>query len=196
MTLRKLHLFFAYSPCTWKRVALFQECRWALGRIMADVQRRECFTRSGRRSDVRIHNFVRSCGHDHRIMGIGAQSDRNDRLKNRDCDAAKVCSVLYVCGGLCVLGSRLKHTSAFSGFAMELGTAFTVLIASKVGIPVSTTHCAVGAVVSVGWMKSHKGGVSWKTFRNIAIAWIVTLPVAGAVSALVAFLLNRFLVYV
>lgn len=77
---------------------------------------------------------------------------------------------------------------------MEIGTAFTVLVASKIGIPISTTHCAVGAVVAVGWMKSHKGGVSWSTFRNIAIAWIVTLPVAGAVSALVAFLLERYVV--
>jgi len=92
------------------------------------------------------------------------------------------------------IGSKIVSVTPPSGFAMELGTAFTVLVASKIGIPVSTTHCAVGAVVSVGWMKSHKGGVSWKTFRNIAIAWIVTLPVAGAVSALVAFLLNRFVV--
>lgn len=95
---------------------------------------------------------------------------------------------------IATIGSNLVTVTPPSGFAMELGTAFTVLIASKVGIPVSTTHCAVGAVVSVGWMKSHKGGVSWKTFRNIALAWIVTLPVAGAVSALIAFLLDHFVI--
>lgn len=72
---------------------------------------------------------------------------------------------------------------------MEIGTAFTVLICSKLGIPISTTHCAVGAVVCVGWIKSHEGGVSWKTFRNIAAAWVITLPVTCAVAAFTAWLL-------
>lgn len=73
---------------------------------------------------------------------------------------------------------------------MELGTAFTVLFASKLGIPVSTTHCAVGAIVAVGWFKSHEGGVSWKLFKNIVIAWLVTLPVASLVAALLTYLFN------
>lgn len=88
------------------------------------------------------------------------------------------------------IGTKITQVTPPSGFAMELGTGFTVLVASKVGIPISTTHCAVGAVVCVGWFKSHEGGVSWKMFRNIAIAWVVTLPVASAVSALAAYLLN------
>lgn len=50
----------------------------------------------------------------------------------------------------------------------------------------------VGAVVSVGWVKSHEGGVSWKVFRNIAIAWVVTLPVASAVAALASWLLKSY----
>jgi len=92
------------------------------------------------------------------------------------------------------MGTKIVHVTSASGFAMEIGTAFTVLLASKIGIPVSTTHCAVGAIVAVGWVKSHKGGVSWTTFRNIALAWVVTLPVAGAVSALIAYLLSTFVV--
>ncbi|KRX99382.1 putative phosphate permease [Trichinella pseudospiralis] len=94
--------------------------------------------------------------------------------------------------GLWSLGHRLTEVTSPSGFAMELGTAFTVLTASKLGIPISTTHCAVGAVVCVGWMRTSSAGVSWKTFGNIAIAWLVTLPVSGSIAALASFLLIRY----
>ena len=53
-----------------------------------------------------------------------------------------------------------------------------MLAASAMGLPVSTTHCKVGAVVSVSLMHNRKA-VSWRTFGNIAWAWIVTLPVSG-----------------
>jgi len=72
---------------------------------------------------------------------------------------------------------------------MELGTSFTVLFASKIGIPVSTTHCLVGAVVCVGWFKG-RSRVSWKIFHNIAISWLLTLPVTGALSAIITYLLQ------
>ncbi|KRY10373.1 putative phosphate permease [Trichinella patagoniensis] len=90
------------------------------------------------------------------------------------------------------IGTKLTEVTSPSGFAMELGTAFTVLTASKLGIPISTTHCAVGAVVCVGWMRTSSAGVSWKTFGNIAIAWLVTLPVSGSIAALASFLLIRY----
>jgi len=140
------------------------------------------------------------------LVGLWLSYKDGNALKDVGSDATLEYIILFGAAGMIIglwvlghkvietIGSKIVDVTPPSGFAMELGTAFTVLIASKIGIPVSTTHCAVGAVVSVGWMKSHKGGVSWKTFRNIAIAWIVTLPVAGAVSAFVAFLLNRFLV--
>ncbi|KFD56442.1 hypothetical protein M514_02546 [Trichuris suis] len=87
------------------------------------------------------------------------------------------------------IGTKLTEVTSPSGFSMELGTAFTVLVASKMGIPISTTHCAVGAVVCVGWMRTSGGGVSWKTFRNIAIAWLITLPVSGSIAAFASWLL-------
>ena len=61
------------------------------------------------------------------------------------------------------------QVSAPSGFAVELGTAFTVLFCAKLGIPVSSTHCAVGAVVFVGMSKSTSEGVSWKTFGKVSM---------------------------
>lgn len=72
----------------------------------------------------------------------------------------------------------------------------TVLLASKIGLPISTTHCKVGSVVFVGYLTSHKNtpeedaagkpqekAVDWKLFRNIVYAWVVTIPVAALLSA-------------
>lgn len=70
----------------------------------------------------------------------------------------------------------------YSGFSIEIGSALTVLIASNIGIPISSTHCKVGSVVCVGRVRS-KDNVDWKLFVNIIIAWVVTLPAAGLVSA-------------
>ncbi|XP_053383029.1 sodium-dependent phosphate transporter 2-like isoform X2 [Mercenaria mercenaria] len=80
------------------------------------------------------------------------------------------------------LGEDLTRITPSSGFCIEVGSALTVLLASNIGIPVSTTHCKVGSIVFVGWFRS-RVGVDWKLFRNIIIAWFVTLPIAGGLSA-------------
>nr|CAD7596420.1 unnamed protein product [Timema genevievae] len=81
------------------------------------------------------------------------------------------------------IGEDLTKITASTGFTIEIGAAFTVLLASKIGIPISTTHCKVGSVVFVGWANSSKGGVDWKLFRNIIYAWVVTVPLAAGLSA-------------
>lgn len=65
-----------------------------------------------------------------------------------------------------------------SGFVIEIGSALTVLCASNLGIPISTTHCKVGSVVMVGRVRS-KEVVDWSLFRNVVLAWVVTMPFAG-----------------
>lgn len=76
---------------------------------------------------------------------------------------------------------------------VETGSALTVLMASKIGVPISTTHCKVGAVAFVGWVygktfnkteEKNSGPVNWKLFAGIVAAWVVTLPVAGGIAAL------------
>ncbi|XP_003706809.1 na[+]-dependent inorganic phosphate cotransporter type III [Megachile rotundata] len=81
------------------------------------------------------------------------------------------------------LGQDLARITPTTGFTIEVGAAVTVLLASKAGLPVSTTHCKVGSVVCVGWASSGGEGVSWKLFRNIAFAWVITVPMAGCLSA-------------
>ena len=73
---------------------------------------------------------------------------------------------------------------------IELASALTVLGASLLHIPVSTTHCKVGSVVFVGRVRS-KQSVDWSLFRNIIIAWIVTVPVTGGIAALCQFILKE-----
>uniref|UniRef100_A0A8K9WZ33 Phosphate transporter n=1 Tax=Oncorhynchus mykiss TaxID=8022 RepID=A0A8K9WZ33_ONCMY len=97
-----------------------------------------------------------------------------------------------ICCGLWVWGRRVIQTmgkdltpiTPSSGFTIELASALTVVFASNIGIPVSTTHCKVGSVVAVGWIRSKKA-VDWRLFRNIFLAWFVTVPVAGLFSAAV-----------
>lgn len=87
------------------------------------------------------------------------------------------------------MGEDLTKITPSSGFTIEIGAAITVLLASKIGLPVSTTHCKVGSVVTVGQVRT-KGGVDWKLFRNIFLAWIVTVPISAAISAVLMVILR------
>ncbi|XP_068561865.1 sodium-dependent phosphate transporter 1-B [Cebidichthys violaceus] len=95
-----------------------------------------------------------------------------------------------ICAGLWVWGRRVIQTmgkdltpiTPSSGFSIELASAVTVVVASNIGLPVSTTHCKVGSVVAVGWLRSKKA-VDWRLFRNIFLAWFVTVPISGLISA-------------
>ena len=66
---------------------------------------------------------------------------------------------------------------------IEIASAMTVLVATLTSIPVSTTHCKVGSVVFTGRVRS-KQSVDWSLFRNIIIAWIVTVPLTAGIAAI------------
>ena len=83
------------------------------------------------------------------------------------------------------IGSEITHLTPTRGYCATLAAASTVVLASKTGLPVSTTHIAVGAVMGVG-MTSGLAAVDLRVVRDIVASWLITLP-AGAIMAIVFF---------
>ncbi|MTE10264.1 inorganic phosphate transporter [Corynebacterium aurimucosum] len=78
------------------------------------------------------------------------------------------------------VGSGLTQMHPSSGFAAELAAAAVVMAASLLGLPVSSTHILIGAVLGVG-IVNH--AANWKLMKPIALAWVITLPAAAAIAA-------------
>ncbi len=83
------------------------------------------------------------------------------------------------------VGKKITELTPSRGFCAELAAASTVVIASKTGLPVSTTHILVGAVLGVGLARGI-GALDLRVVLNIIISWLVTLP-AGAIMAMLFF---------
>ncbi len=83
------------------------------------------------------------------------------------------------------VGTKITELTPSRGFCAELAAASTVVLASRTGLPVSTTHILVGSVLGVGLARGI-GALDLRVVMNIIISWIVTLP-AGAVMAMVFF---------
>ena len=92
---------------------------------------------------------------------------------------------------IATIGEGIIKLEPSSGFAAELATAATILIASSQGLPVSTSHALVGAVVGVGAVKNWRS-LSLDTLKSIALAWVVTIPIATALSAGIFTVLRYF----
>jgi len=84
------------------------------------------------------------------------------------------------------IGTRITHLTPTRGFSAELAAAMTVVLASRTGLPVSTTHILVGAVIGVG-MARGLGAIDLRVVGGIVISWIVTLPAGGLLAALFFF---------
>lgn len=82
------------------------------------------------------------------------------------------------------LGNRITQLSPTRGYSMELGAAITVLLASRLGLPVSTTQCLTGATLGVALMNFSVGAVNWRQLLFILSGWILTLPIAGLIAGL------------
>ena len=95
-----------------------------------------------------------------------------------------------IVGGLAVWGKKVIATigeniialQPSSGFCAELATATTILIASRLGLPVSTSHALVGGVVGIGLVQNIKS-IKFKTLQGIAAAWLITIPVSAGLCA-------------
>ena len=80
------------------------------------------------------------------------------------------------------LGNRLTLHSPSRGFSMELGAVTTIILATQLKLPVSTTQCITGAVVGVGLCSGTWRSINWRMVAWIYMGWIITLPVAGVFS--------------
>jgi PiT family inorganic phosphate transporter len=87
------------------------------------------------------------------------------------------------------MGSRITKLRPVGGFAAETGGALSILIATKFGIPVSTTHTITGAIVGVG-ATTRLSAVRWGVAGRIVWAWILTIPAAALMSAVVWWVLH------
>ncbi|KAF9405340.1 hypothetical protein BGZ94_003627 [Podila epigama] len=86
---------------------------------------------------------------------------------------------------MATLGNNITYMSPTRGFSLLLATSLTVLTCSKLGLPVSTTHCITGATTAVGLISGGgRKSVNWRILGQVASSWVVTLPAAGLVSGL------------
>jgi PiT family inorganic phosphate transporter len=89
------------------------------------------------------------------------------------------------------MGSRITHLKPIQGFCAESGGAITLYLATAFGVPVSTTHTITGAIIGVGAAR-RAAAVRWRVAQRIVIAWVITLPAAAMISAVVYLVTAQF----
>ena len=90
------------------------------------------------------------------------------------------------------IGRRITELTPSRGFAATLAAALTVVFASRMGIPVSTTHILVGSVLGVGLARGI-GALDLRVVGTIVVSWVATLPIAAALSILFFYLFRSLL---
>ncbi|MBD2607631.1 inorganic phosphate transporter [Scytonema hofmannii FACHB-248] len=90
---------------------------------------------------------------------------------------------------IATIGESIISLQPSSGFCAELATATTILLASRLGLPVSTSHALVGGVVGIGLVQNLKS-IQFQTLKGIAAAWLITVPLSAALSAAIFTVLN------
>ncbi len=87
------------------------------------------------------------------------------------------------------IGKKITELTPSRGFCAEFGAATTILIASKMGMPISTTHCLVGAVLGVGFAGGLRA-LNLSMIREIALAWVITIPASAGISIALFYILR------
>ena len=90
------------------------------------------------------------------------------------------------------MGVKITRLNPFGGFCAESAAAATLFATAAAGIPVSTTHTITGSIVGFGAMR-RLSAVRWGVAGNILWAWILTIPIAGCLAALMYFALSTLL---
>jgi PiT family inorganic phosphate transporter len=90
------------------------------------------------------------------------------------------------------MGTRLTRLQPRSGFCAETGAAISILFATFLGLPVSSTHAIAGAIAGVGSIQRTRA-VRWHVARGIVTAWVLTIPASAIVSAIVYWMIRIFI---
>jgi len=77
------------------------------------------------------------------------------------------------------LGVKLTKITPSRGFAIKLGAAFIIVIGSILAIPLSTTHCQVGATCGVAMCDGWRNAINWKLIAKVVAGWVLTLVIVG-----------------
>lgn len=96
---------------------------------------------------------------------------------------------------IATIGKKITELTPTRGFAAEFAAASVVLVASKLGLPISATHTLVGAVMGVGFARG-LNSVRAETVREIVASWAVTIPVGAFFAVLYTWILTKVLGYI
>ncbi|MGH2613182.1 MAG: inorganic phosphate transporter [Rhabdochlamydiaceae bacterium] len=88
------------------------------------------------------------------------------------------------------MGFEITELKPIDGFAAEFSSSVVILVASFMGMPLSSTHIIVGSITGVGTARGTRH-VRWATAHKMALAWVLTLPGAAVASGLIFYLLER-----
>ena len=138
--------------------------------------------------------FARGLNDAPKILGLGVVAVASLSVP---LPAAFVGVALLMTAGSLLRGLRVTETLAekvtamepLEGLAANLVTTGLVMGASQFALPVSTTHVSCGAIIGLG-LKRDVRSVQWKTVREMALAWVITLPVSALLAAATYRLLN------
>ena len=90
------------------------------------------------------------------------------------------------------MGQKITKLTPFEGFSAETAGALTLFGTQHFKIPVSTTHTITGSIIGVGLTK-RISAVKWGVTLNLIWAWVLTIPVSGALAALIFYIMNALM---
>ena len=90
---------------------------------------------------------------------------------------------------MATIGEKITELTPSRGFAAEFAAASTIVLASRLGIPISTTHTLVGAVLGVGLARGMES-LNKRVVRDIVTSWVVTLPAGAGMSIVFYFIIK------
>ncbi|WP_108623950.1 inorganic phosphate transporter [Candidatus Similichlamydia epinepheli] len=92
------------------------------------------------------------------------------------------------------VGKKITELTPSRGFAAELGCAITVLIASQLQMPISTTHTLIGSLIGIGLARG-TGNLNIRTIQGIFLSWIITIPTGAILCWLIFYMIKPALLY-